>query len=193
MKALSYRQPWAWLVAMGIKPIENRTWKCPEKYIGKRILIHASAKWDDNHREMSRLFTPDQWKSLSRETQLLMSGGTLPLKAIIGSVEIVDCVVNHSSLWSQHEAFNWKYDRDGNLIKNTTYNWVLAHPILFPEPIPCKGSLSFWDYPNILAEPEEEGGSLYCHCRLSVKEDHQVRSNGDGTYSCRYCGGKWYK
>ena len=26
MRTLSIRQPWAWLVATGIKPIENRKW-----------------------------------------------------------------------------------------------------------------------------------------------------------------------
>ena len=49
MKAISIKQPWAYLIASGIKDIENRTWKCPEKYIGTRVLIHASAKtldWD---------------------------------------------------------------------------------------------------------------------------------------------------
>lgn len=39
MKAISIKQPWASLIAHGIKDIENRTWKCPQKYIGKRVLI----------------------------------------------------------------------------------------------------------------------------------------------------------
>ena len=42
MKAISIKQPWASLIAHGIKDIENRTWKCPQKYIGQRVLIHAS-------------------------------------------------------------------------------------------------------------------------------------------------------
>ena len=42
MKAISIKQPWASLIAHGIKDIENRTWKCPQKYIGQKILIHAS-------------------------------------------------------------------------------------------------------------------------------------------------------
>lgn len=41
MKALSIKQPWASLIAQGIKDIENRTWKT--KFRG-RIFIHASAK-----------------------------------------------------------------------------------------------------------------------------------------------------
>lgn len=43
MKAISIKQPWASLIAHGIKDIENRTWKCPQKYIGKMVLIHASS------------------------------------------------------------------------------------------------------------------------------------------------------
>ncbi|KVM92290.1 ASCH domain-containing protein [Burkholderia stagnalis] len=40
MKALSIRQPWAWLVAAVNKDIENRTWRT--SYRGP-LLIHASA------------------------------------------------------------------------------------------------------------------------------------------------------
>src|SRR5438045_8559495 len=38
MKALSIRQPWAWLIVNGHKPVENRSWST--KYTGK-LLIHA--------------------------------------------------------------------------------------------------------------------------------------------------------
>ncbi|MGK0735926.1 ASCH domain-containing protein [Yokenella regensburgei] len=40
MKALSIRQPWAWLIVNGFKDIENRSWHT--KYRGP-VLIHASA------------------------------------------------------------------------------------------------------------------------------------------------------
>ena len=54
--------------------------------------------------------------------------------AIIGSVEIVDCVVNHSSIWAEKGV----------------YNWVLANPILYSKPIEnVKGKPSFWDYSGI--------------------------------------------
>lgn len=39
MKAISIRQPWAWLIVNGFKDIENRTWDT--KYRGM-VLIHAS-------------------------------------------------------------------------------------------------------------------------------------------------------
>lgn len=40
MKAISIRQPWAWLIVNGYKDIENRTWNT--KYRGQ-VLIHAAS------------------------------------------------------------------------------------------------------------------------------------------------------
>ena len=40
LKAISIRQPWAWLIVNGYKDVENRTWKA--KYTGA-LLIHAGA------------------------------------------------------------------------------------------------------------------------------------------------------
>ena len=41
MKALSIKQPWAWLIANGFKDIENRNWRHKPKYRGP-LFIHAS-------------------------------------------------------------------------------------------------------------------------------------------------------
>lgn len=41
MRALSIRQPWAWLITQGYKKIENRTWDTKKR---GRFLIHASSK-----------------------------------------------------------------------------------------------------------------------------------------------------
>lgn len=41
MKAISIRQPWAWLIVNGHKDIENRSWDT--NYRGQ-VLIHASSK-----------------------------------------------------------------------------------------------------------------------------------------------------
>ena len=152
MKAISIKQPWAYLIAAGIKDIENRTWKCPQKYIGQRILIHASSK----QCEPKGLLTVPQ-----QEYLIIKIPNKMPLQnnivngAIIGSVEIVDCVVNHTSIWAEKTKlptigdvledihFLGKVQKPNPII----YNWVLANPILFDEPITnVKGKLGFWDY-----------------------------------------------
>jgi hypothetical protein len=43
MKAISIKQPWAWMIIHGGKNVENRTWHT--NYRGP-ILIHASKKFD---------------------------------------------------------------------------------------------------------------------------------------------------
>lgn len=44
MIALSLWQPWASLIAIGVKPYETRDWPPPAKLIGQRIAIHAAKK-----------------------------------------------------------------------------------------------------------------------------------------------------
>jgi ASCH domain len=44
MKALSVRQPWAWLIIAGHKDVENRSWTTT--YRGP-LLIHAARRPDD--------------------------------------------------------------------------------------------------------------------------------------------------
>ena len=186
MKTITIKQPWAKLIVDGVKNIENRTWKT--KFRG-RVLIHAAkAKYENTF----DLLSEAQFSSLSRDQYLEAYNG-LEYSSIIGSVEIVDCVVNHPSVWAE-KSYHYKSnesnpDCDDDII---IYNWVLANPIKFPEPIPAKGKLSFWDYPNILAEQEDKNGELFCHCQIPIDEKIQVMAF-DSDCTCRYCGGRWYK
>lgn len=136
MKVITIKQPWASLIVSGLKNIENRTWKT--NFRG-RVLIHAAK-------------TPvkEGWSALNKEQldkvsghkdKLYGSNEDLPKGAIIGSVEIVDCVQNHPSLWAEKGV----------------WNWVLVNPVMFPEPITgVKGKLSFWDYDGELPQPKTE-------------------------------------
>lgn len=142
MKAITVKQPWASLIVEGIKDIENRTW--PTKYRG-RVLIHSA------HKPVKGLaceaLTPVQYaKAFSSERLDALVG---PNGYIIGSVEIVDCVINHSSIWAEKTegwcGENSKLHQEW-FGKPIIYNWVLAHPVQFPEPISAKGMLGFWDF-----------------------------------------------
>jgi len=149
MKVLSVKNPWAWLICANIKPIENRTWKCPEKYIGQRILIHSSGIPD---KEPYKIFTGDQAELIFEgedvDTMIHVFDSYKQTSRIIGSVEIVDCVPNHESIWAQHTAIKKKkISGEIFMVEVPVYNWVLANPILFDNPIEnVKGKLSFWDY-----------------------------------------------
>jgi len=79
VKALSLRQPWAYLVANGIKSIENRKWKT--KFRGL-ALIHASKGYDE-------------WKpeyEVNYGVKLPCPIADLPRGGIVGVMTITDCV-----------------------------------------------------------------------------------------------------
>jgi len=148
MKAITIKQPWASLICtarqdnpqMGIKDIENRTW--PTKFRG-RVLIHASAsKWNE---DLNKTFSFYQIDRIFESDIHRFFAGSRERGAIIGSVEIVDCVINHESIWAEKAEIPAGIYMGEKLI----YNWVLANPILFDNPIPAKGKLSFWDFPDI--------------------------------------------
>ena len=44
MKALTLHQPWASLIAHGVKSIETRSWAPPRAFIGQRVAIHAGRR-----------------------------------------------------------------------------------------------------------------------------------------------------
>jgi len=119
MKALSIRQPWAWLIAKGYKDIENRSWQT--KFRG-RIYIHASKRFDGN----ALLWLMD--RGLESIKILIPDRQNIPRGAIVGEVDITDCVTSSSSIWF-----------------TGTYGFVLANPRVYDEPIPSRGALGFFN------------------------------------------------
>lgn len=146
MKVLSVKQPWAYLLCAGVKDIENRTWKLPEKYKGERILIHASAA---KMKSLQKMLTLEQKAIVDKKLGYEYDWDKVFAKsAIIGSVRFVDCVINHPSIWAE-KSQPADFDEYGYpaAYYNKIYNWVATDAVLFDKPIlNVKGKLSFWDY-----------------------------------------------
>jgi len=143
MKVLTVKQPWAQLICDGIKPVENRTWKT--NFRG-RVLIHASAKPERVTFEMEGQATVKEIEMLSA---LNFAEKNNLFGCIIGSVEIVDCVINHPSIWAEksNATLDWTDGASYFEGEKPIYNWVLANPVLLAQPIEnVKGKLSIWDY-----------------------------------------------
>lgn len=136
MKALSIKQPYASLIAEGVKDIENRTY--PTKFRGT-ILIHASKTWHDRAKgnDADKVLTCMQYNSIPHEIQAkFVDYGTivrdeLLTSAIIGQVDIVGCVQDSDSIWAEPGA----------------WHWVLKNAVLYEHPLlGIKGALSFWNF-----------------------------------------------
>ena len=42
--AITLHQPWASLIALGIKTVETRSWPAPTRLVGQRIAVHAGKR-----------------------------------------------------------------------------------------------------------------------------------------------------
>lgn len=117
MKLLTIKQPWASLICLGIKDVENRTWR-QNSLIGERLLIMASKKDE----EMDT--TNEKWRE---EYQRLVADGIvpplneLPKGVIVGYVDVVSIEELSDSIWAA-DSSHLKY--------------VLKNPHLFQTPLP---------------------------------------------------------
>lgn len=126
MKAISIRQPWAWLIVNGHKDIENRTWTTARR---GPVLIHASkgmtrAEYDDV--ELMLLFRP----VINKLNIQLPKFEAIERGGIVGMATITDCVRQSDSPW-----FNGQV---GFVLRD-------AVPLPFVE---FKGMLGFFDVPD---------------------------------------------
>lgn len=96
LKALSVRQPWAWLIVNGHKNIENRSWKPSDKMIGQKIIIHASAKkvTKADFEEFLIICKERKIKSHPKSVEDFEYG------SYVGSVILNNAVKNSKSYWA---------------------------------------------------------------------------------------------
>jgi len=91
MEALTLRPSWAWLVVNVYKDIENRSWATR---LRERIWIHASSS------RVARAEYED-FEAICRYRRIkdFPAREDFPTGGIVGSVEIVDCVMKSRSYW----------------------------------------------------------------------------------------------
>ena len=150
MKALTIKQPWATLIALGEKKIETRSWST--KYRGP-LLIHAGKSVDKL-----------AMKTLCIKEALAEHGiycaEDLPTGCIIAKSNLDDvCRVEKANdilkqAWTMDKdghmvllAQNKEYDFGGYIseLGKRRYGWNLSN-IQSINPIYCKGQLSLWEY-----------------------------------------------
>ncbi len=85
MKALSIKQPWAWLIVNGYKDVENRSWRT--KHRGP-FLIHASKKIDLPAYKHYKIMIPE-----------LPDRKDLELGGIVGRARLAGVTRDHDSPW----------------------------------------------------------------------------------------------
>ena len=129
MKVITIKQPWATLIAEGLKEYEFRTWKT--KYRGD-ILIHAGKGVDKKAME--------KYKHLNLE---------YPSGCIIAKATIKDCILIDEKmrklLKSKNDLIYYNIVRQSDDVKKYGFKLENVEKI---KPIFINGKLSLWDYNN---------------------------------------------
>lgn len=153
MRALTLTQPWAGLVASGVKLVENR----PRKMIkaadfGTVFAIHASRQVDEGVYERVAELAPEMltiarnigggrdrfykgdWYRLSRITSAVIAIATVEAVIEGPAAGIGD--------WLPDDQHRWYFGPVG---------YVLRDVRALAEPVPCRGALGFWTLPPDVA------------------------------------------
>lgn len=124
MKALTICQPYAHLIAIGEKRVENRTW--PTRYRGP-LAIHAgkSRAW----------LTGDDPEGMA-------------YGAVVAIATVADCRTITDVLRGCRE-YPWLAEHPHAI---GPWCWVLTNVTMLPEPIPARGAQGLWDLPAGIAQ-----------------------------------------
>ena len=127
MKAITIKQPYASLIAAGIKRYEFRTWKT--KYRGE-LLIHAGKGIDKKAMEKFKKYNLDY-----------------PVGCIIAKVNLVDCVLIDDKMKKELLKENDLVYENVSKDAKVHYGFKLDN-IEKIDKIYVNGKLSLWDYNN---------------------------------------------
>jgi len=131
MRALTIQQPYAELVARGLKRVENRTWQT--HYRGE-LVIHAGAS--------------QRWLAEADPLDIERAGEDLAFGAIIAVADLVDCL-SIRDLTRDQSLF--KHDLAEHEYATGPWCWVLDNVRRLQRPIIAPGRQSIWTVPPDLA------------------------------------------
>lgn len=143
MKAITIKQPWATLIALGEKQFETRSWQT--KHRGP-IAIHAGKSIDKDACE-------DSWIKGVLAEHGVTSWKQLPTGVVLATVNLEECfkvgeTLGHASVLRAGEllkTINGLEVAFGDYTEGR-FAWELTNLQVLPEPVPAKGQLSLWEW-----------------------------------------------
>ena len=135
MKAFTVYQPYAFAIVAGLKHYETRPRRTN---IRGRVAVHAGKL--DMIQVTKRISDRTLWdlmEAVSWKTEL-------PRGAVVGTVEIVDCVPVENIMDSLDERELLLGDYSPG-----RFAWILKNPAMFDTPISACGQQGWWEWPFV--------------------------------------------
>lgn len=167
MKAISLWQPWASLLAAGLKCVETRGW--PTGHRGP-LLIHAAKRWDP---ELAAIAAKAPFRPALERLGIVFTateaacqaGWGLPFGAIVGRVNLVACYPTADVRFAEGgdvAAIPWGgglqlpgSERVFGDFTSGRFAWLCGSAVRFAKPIPFRGQQSMFDIADELVSKAE--------------------------------------
>lgn len=151
LPVISIRHPWAALIVNGVKNIENRRWRLPEKYRNCTVLVHATAN--------------PRFSLSAAHAELTQRGYSVPEDVFRFTTQagaIVGAVRFSGDLWSYNNPAPspWADEAKKFTEDYGELHWWMIDKAQALPPIPAQGKQRFWqfDYPCPITWEEVEDG-----------------------------------
>lgn len=140
MRAITIWQPYASLIAAGVKRFETRSFRPPAALIGKRIAIHAAVR-PCKPMEFGRIV-----EALCKHTPGVgyideLPRGVVVATAIISTAYRAEDI--RDTLSAEELAVGGWY---GTPEKPQRFGWLLRDVVKLDQPVPAKGKQGWWEW-----------------------------------------------
>ena len=147
--AITLHQPWATLIALGVKTVETRSWPAPERLLGQTIAIHAGKR-----------VVRQPGAAIERELRARLGEDwirTIPAGAVAATATLAGMAqVEHVDPMNGHALHDGRTEMGRAAGRGRTpvdpwgdfspgrWLWFLDDVVALPEPVPAVGRRGFW-------------------------------------------------
>lgn len=158
MKAITLYQPYASLIAVGVKTIETRSWSTPYRGL---LAIHAAKtvpeEWEDEGDDLCRRFKNELGDRVLGDSKSLFGGAVLPRSAIVAVAKIDACLPTDDTFDDEGYLFDVAAEGDNRRIRvpdndlltgnyeEGRFGWMLTNVRALKNPVPVRGNRGIWD------------------------------------------------
>lgn len=159
VRAITVHQPWATLLALGLKRFETRDWDTRHR---GPLVIHAGKRITEDG-EMA--FSWLQRRGIDVGAERLAD---MPRGAVVGVAELAYCYSTEFLLDTGRHVLNAQA-KDPALevtlgdFSRGRFAWLLSAPRALRQPIPCRGYQQLWYPQRVVYEALVASGDLQVH------------------------------
>ena len=144
LRAISFRQPWGYLVLNGFKKVENRSKKLNDKWLNQWLCLHISKKFDE---QVVKNCLQNKLEYKLHQIEVTMNEMKQQCGKIVGFFKVSQC--NKDSV--ECKRIDFKFTDYPHATKS---HWIICKTIIFQpfDYVSFKGQLGLVPLPSAVSQ-----------------------------------------